>query len=147
MPWLPDTDGRAIRLDLIDVPALNPDVLRLLDGLLYDYGLGDNRLLNDNGLLNDSRCRYDCRGGLHNNGLGIIRASQRRPYHTTNDSTDEARPEVATAPPPITTVMVVATMPTMMNRRRTMPSSMMPRTAGTRQTRSGTHNRRERNYN
>ena len=57
MPWLPDTDGRAIRLDLIDVPALNPDVLRLLDGLLYDYGLGDNRLLNDNGLLNDSRCR------------------------------------------------------------------------------------------
>ena len=69
MPWLPDTDGRAIRLDLIDVPALNPDVLRLLDGLLYDYGLGDNRLLKDNGLLNDSRCRYDCCGGLHNNGL------------------------------------------------------------------------------
>ena len=147
MPWLPDTDGRAIRLDLIDVLALNPDVLRLLDGLLYDYGQGDNRLLNDNGLLNDSRCRYDCRGGLHNNGLGIIRVSQRRTYHATNNSADETRPEAATTAPPITTVMVVTAMPAMMNRRRTTPPAMMPWTAGTRQTRSGTHNRRERNYN
>lgn len=147
MAWLPNANSRAVRLDLIDVPPLNPDVLRLLDGLLYDYGLGDNRLLNDNGLLNDRRCRYDCRGGLHNDGLGIIRARQRRPYHATNDSTDEARPEVATAAPPIAAVMAIAAMPAVMNRRRTMPPSMTPRTTGTRQTRSGAHNRRERNYN
>ena len=158
MARLPNANSRAIRLDLINVPALNPDVLRLLDGdsrsdsgdcrrPLYDYGLGDNRLLNDNGLLNDRRCRYDCRGGLHNDGLGIVRASQRRTYHATNDSTDEARPEAATVAPPITTMMVVAAIPAMMNRRRTMPPAMMPPTAGTRQTRSGAHNRRECNYN
>lgn len=157
MPWLPDTDGRAIRLDLIDVPALNPDVLRLLDGdsrsdsgdsrrPLYDHGLGDNRLLNDNGLLNDSRCRYDCRGGLYNDSLGIVRASQRRTDDTPDHSADETRPEMATAAPPITTMMVVTAMPAVMNRRRTMPPTMMPWTAGTRQTRSGAHNRRERNY-
>lgn len=147
MPWLPDANSRAIRLDLINVPALNPDVLRLLNGLLYDHGLGDNRLLNDNRLLDDSRCRYDCRGGLHNDSLGIVRSSQRRTYHATNDSADETRPEMAPAAPPITAVMVIAAMPTVMNWRRTMPPAMMPRTEGTRQTRSGAHNRRERNYN
>ena len=146
MPRLPNADSRAIRLDLINVPALNPNVLRLLDGLLYDYGLGDNRLLNDNGLLNDSRCRYDCRGGLYNDSLGIVRASQRRTDDTPDHSADETRPEMATAAPPITTMMVVTAMPAVMNRRRTMPPTMMPWTAGTRQTRSGAHNRRERNY-
>ena len=140
MPRLPNADSRAIRLDLINVPALNPDVLRLLDGLLYDYGLGDNRLLND------SRCRYDCRGGLYNDSLGIVRASQRRTDDTPDHSADETRPEMATAAPPITTMMVVTAMPAVMNRRRTMEPSMMPWTAGTRQTRSGAHNRRERNY-
>lgn len=89
MARLPNANSRAIRLDLINVPALNPDVLRLLNGLLYDHGLGDNRLLNDNRLLDDSRCRYDCRGGLHNDSLGIVRSSQRRTYHATNDSADE----------------------------------------------------------
>lgn len=141
MARLPNANSRAIRLDLINVPALNPDVLRLLNGSLYDHGLGDNRLLND------SRCRYDCRGGLHNDSLGIVRSSQRRTYHATNDSADETRPEMATAAPPITTMMVIAAMPTVMNWRRTMPPAMMPRTEGTRQTRSGAHNRRERNYN
>ena len=119
MPWLPDTDGRAIRLDLINVPTLNPDVLRLLDGLLYDYGLGDNRLLNDNGLLNDSRCRYDCRGGLYNDSLGIVRASQRRTDDTPDHSADETRPEMASATAPVAAVMMPPTV--MMNRRRTMP--------------------------
>ena len=158
MARLPNANSRVIRLDLIDVPALNPDVLRLLDGdsrsysgdsrrSLYDYGLGDNRLLNDNGLLNDRRCRYDCRGGLHNDGLGIGRASQRRTDDTPDHSADETRPEMATAAPPITTMMVASAMPTMMNRRRTMPPSMTPWTAGTRQTRSSAHNRHERNYN
>lgn len=141
MARLPNANSRAIRLDLINVPALNPDVLRLLNGSLYDHGLGDNRLLND------SRYRYDCRGGLHNDSLGIVRSSQRRTYHATNDSADETRPEMATAAPPITAVMVIAAMPTVMNWRRTMPPAMMPRTEGTRQTRSGAHNRRERNYN
>lgn len=146
MPRLPDANSRTIRLNLIDVPPLDPDVLRLLDRLLNNYGLGDSRLLNDNGLLNDRRCRYDCRGGLHNDGLGIVRARQRRTYHATKDSTDEARPEAATTAPPITTVMVIAAMPTVINRRRTMPPAMMTRTAGTRQTCSSAHNRCERNY-
>ena len=79
MARLPNSNSRAIRLDLINVPPLNPDIPSLLDGdsrrPLYDHGLGDNRLLNDNGLLNNRRCRYDCRGGLHNDGLGIVRAS------------------------------------------------------------------------
>ena len=151
MARLPDTDGRAIRLDLINVPTLNPDIPSLLDRdsrrPLYDHGLGDNRLLNDNGLLNNRRCRYDCRGGLHNDGLGIVRASQRCTDDTPDHSADETRPEAATTAPPIAAVMVVASMPTVMNRRRAVPPAMMPWTAGTRQTRSGTHNRRERNHN
>ena len=96
MTRLPNAISRAIRLDLIDVPPLNPNILRLLDGLLYDCGLGDNRLLNDNGLLKDSRCRYDCRGGLYNDSLGIVRASQRRTDDTPDHSADETRPEMAT---------------------------------------------------
>lgn len=47
MSRLPDANSRAIRLNLIDVPPLDPDVLRLLDRLLNNYGLSDNRLLND----------------------------------------------------------------------------------------------------
>ena len=73
MTRLPNANSRAIRLDLIDVPALNPDILRLLDGLLYDYGLGDNRLLNDNGLLNHDRLCYDRRRGLNHNRHRVIR--------------------------------------------------------------------------
>ena len=143
MARLPNANSRAIRLNLINVPTLNSNVLRLLDGdsrsdngdsrrPLYDHGLGDNRLLNDNGLLNNRRCRYDCRGGLHNDGLGIVRASQRRTYHATNDSADETRPEAATTAPPIA-AMMVGVMNDMIPRRRrrramrTMPSAMMRR--------------------
>ena len=147
MPRLPDADSRTVRLDLIDVPSLDPDILRLLDRLLNNYGLSDNRLLDDNGLLNKRWRRHDRSGGLHNDGLRIVRASQRSTYHATNDTADEARPEVAATAPPIAAVMVVASMPTVMNRRRAVPPAMMPWTAGTRQTRSGTHNRRERNHN
>ena len=64
MPRLPNTNSRAIRLDLIDVPPLNPNILRLLDGLLHDYGL-----LNNDGVLNNCRRCHDSRGGLHHNGF------------------------------------------------------------------------------
>ena len=64
MTRLPNANSRAIRLDLIDVPPLNPDVLRLPDGLLNDYGL-----LNNDGLLNNRRRCHDSRGGLHHNGF------------------------------------------------------------------------------
>ena len=125
MPRLPDADGRAIFLNLIDVSSLNPDILRLLDGLLYNYGLGDNRLLNHNGLLHDRWGRHDRWRRLNHNRFRVVRTSQRRSYHTANDSADEARPEVTTSAPPIAAVMVVTAMPAMMNRRRVMESSMM----------------------
>ena len=142
MPRLPNADSRAIRLDLINVPTLNPDVLRLLDRLLYDYGL-----LNYNGLLNyRGRC-HDCRGRLHNNGFGIVRSRNSRPHYAANHTADESRPEVAAAASPVAAVVVmVATMPAVMNRRRMVEPSMMSRSTGTSQTRSRTHNCRDRHY-
>ena len=117
MPRLPNADGRAVRLHLIDVPPLNPNVLRLLDGLLYDYGL-----LNYNGLLNyRGRC-HDCRGRLHNNGFGIVRSRNSRPHYAANHTADESRPEVAAAASPVAAaVVMVATVPAVMNRRRPTP--------------------------
>ena len=112
MPRLPNANSRAIRLDLINVPALNPNVLRLLDGLLYDYGL-----LNYNGrrLLDDNRLRHY--GRLLNNDRRA-RIDDRSGERTADYSADESRPEVAAAASPVSAMAVMVVdrprMPAMM---------------------------------
>ena len=117
MPWLPDAHGRSVRLNLIDIAPLNPHRLALDDGLLNDRRLLHyDRLSDHGGLLNHDRLGHNRRRGLNHNRLGVIRTSQSRPDDTTNHPADESWPEVATAAPPITAVIVVmvAVMPTMM---------------------------------
>ena len=126
MPWLPDAHGRSVRLNLIDIAPLNPNRLALDNGLLNNRRLlHHHRLSNHSGLLNHDR-------------LGVIRSRQRRPDYAANHPADESRPEVPTARPPIATVvMMVAAVPTMMNRRRAMESPVMRSTMPTTRERAG----------
>ena len=124
MSGLPDAHGRAVRLHLVDIPSLNPDVLRLLDRLLHDHGL----LLNHDRLLDDRRSRYDGRSGLNNYGVGVIRTHQSRPHDATDHPANEARPEVPAAASPVTAmavVVMVAAMPAVVNRRRMVEAAVM----------------------
>ena len=146
MPRLPDAYCRSVRLNLIDIPTLDPHRLALNDRRL----LNDDWLSDHSGLLHHNWLGHDRRRGLNYDRLGVIRTRQCRTDDTADHPADESRPEVPTARPPVPAVVVVvmvSSMPAVMDRRRTMPSSMMPRSAGTRQTRSGAHNRREHNHN
>ena len=51
MTRLPSAEDGAIRLNRVDIAALDPNVLGLVDRLLHD----DGRRLHDNRLLNDDR--------------------------------------------------------------------------------------------
>ena len=125
MSRLPDTHGRSVRLNLIDVASFNPDRLTLHNGNSRSVSvdsrrpLNDRRLLNNDrlsdygGLLNHNRLSHDCRRGLNHDRLGVIRTRQRRPDNAANHPANKSRPEVATAAPPATAVIVmVAAMPT-----------------------------------
>lgn len=90
MARLPDADDSSIRLDLLYVAAIHPDVLDPRDwcggSLLDDHWLGD-----------DSRRRDDNRGWLDD-----------CPSHrATDDATHETWPEVATATSPHTAVWMM----------------------------------------
>ena len=89
---LPHADNRAVRLHLVDIAALDPDVLHLRHRLLhYD------RLLNYDGLGYHRRLRhYD--GRLRQRGADDGPA---------DDTADKARPEVAPAASPVAMVVVV----------------------------------------
>ena len=109
MPRLPDTDNRAVRLYLVDITSLHPDVLhnRLLhdDRLLHDYagGLG----YNDWSRLDDYGFAFD----------NSIRNS------TADHAADETRPEITPTRPPEIMMMRRRTMrrrAAMRTRRRTM---------------------------
>ena len=110
MPGLPDAHGRSVRLDLIDVASLDPHRLALDDGLLHDDGLGHDGLLDDDRLRHDGGRRHDRRRGLDDNGLGVVRTGKRRSDHATDDSADEARPEVASARAPMAPMVMVVAM-------------------------------------
>ena len=96
---------------LIDVAAFNPNRLALDDGLLDDNGLLNDRLLDDHRLLHNDRLLNN-RRLLYNDSRAPVDdcACDRSTDHTA----DKSRPEVATAAPPITAVIVVmvAVMPT-----------------------------------
>ena len=115
MPRLPDAHSRAVRLHLIDIPPFNPHRLTLHNRLLNDRRLLNHDRLGDHcGLLNHDRLGHDRRRGLNHDRVRIIRTRQGRPYHAADHTADESRPEVTTATPPITAVvMMVAAMPTM----------------------------------
>ena len=125
MSGLPDSDGRSVCLNLIDIPPFNPHRLTLDDRLLDDRRLlHHNRLCDNGGLLNHDRLRHDRRCGLYHDRLGVIRTHQGRSDHAADNTADEARPEVASTRSPITAVVVmVATMPAVVI--TTMPPSMM----------------------
>ena len=139
MPWLPDAHGRSVRLNLIDIAPLNPNRLALDNGLLNNRRLlHHHRLSNHSGLLNHDRLGHDSRRGLNHDRLGVTRTRQRRSDYAANHPADESRPEVPTARPPIATVvMMVAAVPTMMNRRRAMESPVMRSTMPTTRERAG----------
>ena len=134
MAGLPDANGRAVCLNLIDILSLDPDILRLLNGLLNNHRL----LLNNNRLLNDRRRRHDRRRRLDDHGFRAVGTNQCRTDHSADHSTDESRPEMTAM-----IVMVIAVMPAVMHWRRTMESAVMPER--TRQTRSRAQGHRANN--
>lgn len=125
MPWLPDTHGRSVRLNLIDIAPLNPHRLALDDGLLDDRRLlNDNRLSDHSGLLHHNRLGHDRRRGLNHNRLGVVRTRQRRPDYAPDHPTDESGPEIPTTRSPVPAVVVMM-VPSVMDWRRVMESPMM----------------------
>ena len=107
MSGLPDSDDCAIRLYLIDVAPFDPDWLTLDDRLLDDNGLLNDGLLDDNWLLHNNRLLNNRRLLYNDSRAPVDDCACDRP---TDHTTDESRPEVATAAPPATTVVVVAVM-------------------------------------
>ena len=100
MSGLPDADGRAVRLNLVNVATFNP-----------------NRLTLHNGLLNDHRLLHDRRGGLDDNSLRVTRTRPCVINHASDHSADESRPEVASTRSPIAAVtMVIVVMRRMMTK-------------------------------
>lgn len=93
-------------MNLIDIAAFDPDRLTLDNGLLNDCRLLDDWLLDNDRLLNNRRLLYnDSRAPVDNCACD-------RP---TDHTTDEPRPEVPSARPPIPAVIVmVATVPSVM---------------------------------
>ena len=123
MPRLLDAHGLAIRLHLVDISPFDPNGLALHDGLL-----NNDRLSNHSGLLKNDRLGHDRRRRLHHDSFRIIRPGNRATNRPADHATDKPRPEIPTAWPPVSAVvmmMVVATMPSVMDRRRTMEPSMM----------------------
>ena len=96
---LPDANGRPVRLNLVNVASLDPDLLRLLDD--------DRRGLLDNDrrrLLDDDRLRHY--GRLLNNDRRA-RIDDRSGERTADYSADESRPEVAAAASPVSAMAVM----------------------------------------
>jgi len=101
MPGVPDADGRAIGLNLIDVLSLDPDALHLHGSLLGDDRLlRDRLLLHDDRLLNDDRLLYDDRGRNDRRRRLKRRMRQRMNGKPADDTADEARPEIASSAAP-----------------------------------------------
>ena len=75
MTWIPDTHGRAIRLNLINVMSLNPNLLRGNRwGRLHNWLRDNDRLLNYRWLLdNDWLLDNNWRRLRNNDRCGIIR--------------------------------------------------------------------------
>ena len=123
MSGLPDSDCRAVGLYLIDVAAFNPDRLALDDGLLDDCRLLNDWLLDDHRLLHNDRLLNNRRLLYNDSRAPVDDCACDRP---TDHTADKSRPEIATATPPVAAVVVmVATVPSVMDRRRVMESSMM----------------------
>ena len=108
---------------LIDIAAFNPNRLALDDGLLDDCRLLDDRLLDDHRLLHNNRLLNHRRLLNHNSRASVDDCACDR---STDHTADESRPEIASTRSPITAVVVVvAAVPSVMDRRRVMESSMM----------------------
>ena len=109
VPGLPNADDSAVRLDLVNVCAWNPNLLRRIDRS-RNYCRRDNRR-RDNGS-RDNRSRDDA---WADDCVG---------QDATDNSADEARPKAASAmSPPAMMVMVHWRRPgAMMHHRRRPPS-------------------------
>ena len=113
---------------LVDIPPFNPNRLALDDGLLDDCRLlnHDRLLLHDDWLLNDRWRRHNSRSRFDNHRLRVVRTHQGRSDNAADNAADESRPEIASTRSPIpAVVVVVAAVPSVMDRRRVMESSMM----------------------
>ena len=99
--WLPDSDNRAVGLDLVNVATFDPDTRRSHNGCRNDRG----------------RCRDHCRRSYdrwrrHNRRSGDNHRRWRygivenAPHDSSNDSAYKAWPEVAPAATPVGMMMV-----------------------------------------
>ena len=111
MSRLPDSHGRAVRLHLINITALHPDLLTG-DGLLNDdrrrlLHNDGRRLLHNDGLLNDDRRRL-----LHNDSLARRnRIIQSRTDRTGRKADADGRPAAMMMVVMIMMVSVVRIVP------------------------------------
>ena len=107
---LPDADHSSVRLHLVHVAPLDPDVLVDDDRLLDDDRRG---LLHHDRLLDDDRCGRRDHGGRRDDGrgrdIGRPRSDHDVRQHPADDAAHEAGPEVAPAAAPGAVVVVVST--------------------------------------
>ena len=133
VPGLPNADDSAIRLDLVNVCAGNPDLLRRVD-----------------------RCRHDGRSNDrrgHDSGRDNTWADNRVGQDATDNTTDESRPEMTPSASPGAMMMVMVhrgRCRTMMHhwRRASTEAAVMAKAAArTAEARARTSHKRSRRQN